>query len=234
VGPDLGSFAQVAHRHQLPVIVDAANQVPPLDNLKRFVAEGADLVAMSGGKAFRGPQSSGFLCGRRDLVASALLQQLDMDVSPSAWAPPKEFVHQPLHGVPRHGFGRGFKVGKEEIAGAVAALDVFVTQEPEYQRQWSERCRRFAASVADVGGVETVILGRETTGRVPLVEIVFPTPAKAATISRELREGMPSIHVNERRVGEGRLTFNPVGLDGGQEDVVADALRRLLGAGPAR
>jgi D-glucosaminate-6-phosphate ammonia-lyase len=227
-------FAQVAHRHRLPVIVDAANQVPPLDNLKRFVAEGADLVAMSGGKAFRGPQSSGFLFGRRDLVASALLQQLDMDVSPSAWTPPKEFVHQPLNGVPRHGFGRGFKVGKEEIAGAVAALDAFVTREPEYQRQWGERCRRFAAALIGVAGLETVPLGRETTGRVPLVELVFATPAKAATVSSELREGMPSIHLNERRVGEGRLTFNPVGLDEGQEDTVAAGIRRLLGAGPAR
>ena len=74
VGPDLAVFAQVAHRRRVPVIVDAANQVPPLENLRRFIAEGADLVAMSGGKAFRGPQSSGFLCGRRDLVASALLQ----------------------------------------------------------------------------------------------------------------------------------------------------------------
>jgi len=234
VGPDLAAFAQVAHRHRVPVIVDAANQVPPLENLKRFIAEGADLVAMSGGKAFRGPQSSGFLCGRRDLVASALLQQLDMDVSPSAWTPPKEFVRQPLNGVPRHGFGRGFKVGKEEIAGAVAALDVFVTREPEYQRQWSERCRRFAAALAGVAGVATVVLGRETTGRVPLVDLVFATPAKAATVSSELREGVPSIHLNERRVGEGRLTFNPVGLDDGQEDTVAAGVRRFLGAGPGR
>jgi membrane protein implicated in regulation of membrane protease activity len=123
VGPDLATVAQVAHRHDVPVIVDAANQVPPMLNLRRFVAEGADLVAMSGGKAFRGPQSSGLLCGRRDLVAAALLQQVDMDVAPASWTPPKEFVDKPLNGVPRHGFGRGFKVGKEEIAGAVAALD---------------------------------------------------------------------------------------------------------------
>ena len=109
-----------------------------------------------------------------------------------------------------------------------------MSQEPEYQRQWSERCRRFAESLAGVPGVETVVLGRETTGRVPLVEIVFSTPARAATISSELREGMPSIHLNERRVGEGRLTFNPVGLGEGQEDLVADALRRLFGTGPAR
>lgn len=234
VGPDLAAFAQVAHSHRVPVIVDAANQVPPLENLKRFIAEGADLVAMSGGKAFRGPQSSGFLCGRRDLVASALLQQLDMDVSPSAWTPPKEFVHRPLNGVPRHGFGRGFKVGKEEIAGSVAAIDAFVTREPEYQRQWSERCRRFAAALAGVAGVEAVVLGRETTGRVPLVELVFATPAKAAAVSVELRDGVPSIHLNERRVVEGRLTFNPVGLDDGQEDTVAAGVRRLLGAGPGR
>jgi L-seryl-tRNA(Ser) seleniumtransferase len=234
VGPDLAAFAQVAHRHRVPVIVDAANQVPPLENLKRFIAEGADLVAMSGGKAFRGPQSSGILCGRRDLVASALLQQLDMDMSPSTWTPPKEFVDRPLNGVPRHGFGRGFKVGKEEIAGAVAALDAFVAREPEYQRQWAERCRRFAAALADVAGVEAVVLGRETTGRVPLVELAFATPAKAAAVSAELRDGVPSIHLNERRVVEGRLTFNPLGLDDGQEDTVAAGVRRLLVAEPGR
>jgi seryl-tRNA(Sec) selenium transferase len=228
VGPDLATVAQVAHRHDVPVIVDAANQVPPMQNLKRFVAEGADLVAMSGGKAFRGPQSSGLLCGRRDLVAAALLQQVDMDVAPASWMPPKEFVDKPLNGVPRHGFGRGFKVGKEEIAGAVAALDAFVAKEPEYQKQWAERCRRFAAALAGAAGVEVVVISRETTGRVPLVEVVFSPPAKAAEVSRDLRDGVPSIHLNERRAGEGRLTFNPVGLDDGQEDLVAAGIRRRL------
>jgi L-seryl-tRNA(Ser) seleniumtransferase len=228
VGPDLATVAEVAHRHDLPVIVDAANQVPPMENLRRFITDGADLVAMSGGKAFRGPQSSGFLCGRRDLVASALLQQVDMDVAPSSWVPPKEFVQKPLNGVPRHGFGRGFKVGKEEIAGAVAALDAFVTGEPRYQAQWAERCRRFAAALAGVAGVETVLLPRETTGRVPLVEIVFTPAASAAQVSRRLRDGVPPIYLNERRVGEGRLTFNPVGLDDGQEDIVAAGIRRRV------
>ena len=63
----------------------------------------------------------------------------------------------------------------------------------------------------------------------PLVELVFPSAAKAAEVSRGLRDGVPSIHLNERRVGEGRLTFNPVGLDDGQEEVVAAGVRRLLG-----
>jgi D-glucosaminate-6-phosphate ammonia-lyase len=229
VGPDLAAVAQVAHRHELPVIVDAANQVPPMQNLRRFIADGADLVAMSGGKAFRGPQASGFLCGRRDLVASALLQQVDMDVAPSSWTPPKEFVDRPLNGVPRHGFGRGFKVGKEEIAGAVAALDAFVMKEPEYQAQWAERCRRFAAALAGIAGLEAIVVPREATGRVPLVEVAFTPAPKAAEVSRELRDGVPSIHLNERRAAEGRLTFNPVGLDDGQEDIVAAGIRRRLG-----
>ena len=229
VGPELAMVAQVAHGQNVPVIVDAANQVPPVQNLRRFIEEGADLVAMSGGKAFRGPQSSGFLLGRRDLVASALLQQVDMDVAPSSWTPPKEFVDRPLRGVPRHGFGRGFKVGKEEIAGAVAALDAFVAREPEYQAEWAARCRRFSEQLAGIAGVEAVVIPRETTGRVPLVEVIFTPPARAAQVSRELREGVPSIHLNERRVGEGRLTFNPVGLGSGQEDIVAAGIRRRLG-----
>ena len=229
VGPDLAMVVQVAHQHGVPVIVDAANQVPPMENLRRFIAEGADLVAMSGGKAFRGPQSSGFLCGRRDLVASALLQQVDMDVAPASWTPPKEFVQKPLNGVPRHGFGRGFKVGKEEIAGAVAALEAFTSKETDYQKQWADRCRGFAAALAGLAGVEAIIVPRETTGRLPLVELVFPSVAKAAEVSRGLRDGVPSIHLNERRVGEGRLTFNPVGLDDGQEEIVAAGVRRLLG-----
>jgi len=229
VGPDLATVAHVAHHHAVPVIVDAANQVPPMVNLTRFIAEGADLVAMSGGKAFRGPQSSGFLFGRRELVASALLQQVDMDVAPASWMPPKECVETPLNGVPRHGFGRGFKVGKEEIAGAVVALETFVSKEPEYQKQWANRCQRFAAAMKGLDGVEVIVLPRETTGRVPLVELVLSTASKAAEVSRGLREGVPSIHLNERRLSEGRLTFNPVGLDDGQEDIVSSGVRRLLG-----
>jgi L-seryl-tRNA(Ser) seleniumtransferase len=61
------------------VLVDAAAELPPLENLRRFLAEGADLVAFSGGKSIGGPQGSGILRGRRDLISAALLQQLDFD-----------------------------------------------------------------------------------------------------------------------------------------------------------
>jgi len=70
----------VARKHDLPVIVDAAAQLPPKANLTRFLSEGATLVAYSGGKAIRGPQGTGILCGEKELVVSALIQQLDMDI----------------------------------------------------------------------------------------------------------------------------------------------------------
>src|SRR5439155_5505345 len=116
LGPPFPEVTEVAHRHGLPVLVDAAAVLPPLERLRRFVADGADLVAVSGGKALRGPQSTGILCGRRELIAAAALQQLDMDVAPETWNPPPFLVPgDRLSGIPHHGIGRGFKAGKEEI-----------------------------------------------------------------------------------------------------------------------
>ena len=123
---DLPTVVAVCRANGVPLIVDAAAQLPPKENLRRFIAMGADLVAFSGGKALGGPQASGILAGRRDLVASALLQQLDMDVAPETWTPPKLIDRANLRGVPHHGIGRGFKAGKEEIVGLLTALDRFV------------------------------------------------------------------------------------------------------------
>lgn len=78
--PPLPEVVAAAHERGVPVVVDAAGQLPPASNLTRFISEGADLVCFSGGKTIRGPQSSGILCGRRDLISSAALQHLDQDV----------------------------------------------------------------------------------------------------------------------------------------------------------
>ncbi len=86
--PALPAVVAAAHAAGVPVLVDAAAQLPPASNLTQFVAEGADLVAFSGGKALRGPQGSGILCGRRDLIMAAALQMLDMDVDWEFWSPP--------------------------------------------------------------------------------------------------------------------------------------------------
>ncbi|HKK93366.1 MAG TPA: aminotransferase class V-fold PLP-dependent enzyme, partial [Longimicrobiales bacterium] len=124
--PPLEDFVRVAHAHDLPVLVDAAGELPPKENLRKFIATGADLVAFSGGKAIGGPQATGVLCGRKDLIQAVLLNHLDMDMDLSLWDPPEDLLPRDLlDALPRHGIGRGFKVGKEEIIGLLVALEQF-------------------------------------------------------------------------------------------------------------
>ena len=77
--PSIESVINIAKKHNLPVVVDAAAQLPPRENLRYFIEKGADLVAYSGGKAIKGPQSSGILCGKKEYISSVALQSLDMD-----------------------------------------------------------------------------------------------------------------------------------------------------------
>src|SRR5258708_6410061 len=90
--PTLPEVVAVAHAHGVPVLVDAAAQLPPAGNLRRFIAEGADLVVFSGGKALRGPQSSGILCGRRHLIPPPALPILHQATRPELWLPPADFI----------------------------------------------------------------------------------------------------------------------------------------------
>ena len=126
--PLLADVIRVAKEHGLPVLVDAAGEIPPVENLKRLVDLGADLVAFSGGKAMRGPQATGLLLGTRTLVGSALLQMLDMDDHLELWDPPSDLIDRTkFAGIPRHGIGRGFKVPKEEIIALLVALRLFIS-----------------------------------------------------------------------------------------------------------
>ena len=124
--PPLAELVVRAHKRGVCVLVDAAGELPPRDNLTTLVDTGADLVAFSGGKAIRGPQGTGILCGRRDLIAAAALQMLDLDEHWELWDPPRKFIDKSrLPGLPRHGIGRGMKVSKEEVVALLAALDLF-------------------------------------------------------------------------------------------------------------
>ena len=125
--PDLLSLVELAHSHGLPVLVDAAGELPPKSNLQAITATGTDLVCFSGGKAIRGVQSSGILCGRGDLISAAALQMLDMDDHWELWEPPANLIDKSrLSGIPRHGIGRGFKLSKEEIVALLTGLQLFV------------------------------------------------------------------------------------------------------------
>lgn len=127
----LKEVAEIAHAKGVPVIVDAAAELPPRSNLQKFIADGADLVAFSGGKAIGGPQSSGVLAGRRDLIDSVALQHQDMDVRAETWSKRHYIDEGRVRGVPTQGFGRALKVGREEVAGLITALKIFAAGKDE-------------------------------------------------------------------------------------------------------
>ena len=228
--PPLSAVVEVTRKHGVPVLVDAAAQLPPAENLRRFIADGADLVAFSGGKAIRGPQGTGILCGRRDLIASAALQQLDMDVRPETWSPPDGFISRAaLRGLPHHGIGRGFKVSKEEIVGLLVALERFVALDHAAEGAMQERLLALIeARLAGVPHIRTRLLAAAETGRDPLLELRLNEAAlgrSAFDVSLALQRGDPPVHLGERRASEGILLVNPVGLREGEEEIVAARIR---------
>jgi D-glucosaminate-6-phosphate ammonia-lyase len=201
---DLPTAASVCKAQGIPLIIDAAAQLPPKENLRRFISMGADLVAFSGGKALGGPQASGILAGRRDLVASALLQQLDMDVAPDTWTPPKLVDRANLRGVPHHGIGRGFKAGKEEIVGLLTALDRFIAADDAAANAVLQK--RLEAIAAALKGFDVTLVSAATTGRVPVLEVAV---RDALALSARLQKGDPPVHLSERHAARGVLTLDP-------------------------
>jgi L-seryl-tRNA(Ser) seleniumtransferase len=216
---DLPLAIATCHRRGVPVVVDAAAQLPPASNLTAFIAAGADLVVFSGGKAIGGPQSTGILAGRRDLVASALLQQLDMDVIPQRWSAP-DFVDRAKVPVPpHHGIGRGFKVGKEEIVGLLVALERFVaTDDLTRLRSIETRLRRIADALAGVDA-------RIVSGKVPVLEVgVGDAPAALGRLAAH----DPPVHVGERKADTGILIVDLQAVRPEDDAVLIAALRSAL------
>ena len=149
--PDITALADLAHRHELPLIVDAACALPPMENLTAFSRCGADLVAYSGGKHLGGPQASGILCGRADLIRSAWVQMVDMDVREGTWSLQHWIANGWLSRPPRHGIGRSMKVSKESIVGVMAALQRYAARDhaAEYSN-WQATIDNIYESVCDI------------------------------------------------------------------------------------
>src|SRR5262249_1734359 len=172
--PPLAELAKRAHARNLPVLVDAAGEVPPRSNLKDIIAAGADLVVFSGGKAIRGPQSTGILCGRRDLIGSAMLQMLDMDDHFDLWEPPAQLIDKSrLAGIPRHGIGRSLKVSKEQIAALLTALKLFTSG--AYDRELPVQRRHLEQIAAALNGlpVQCRVRVPDDGEGLPLLEIAL-------------------------------------------------------------
>jgi L-seryl-tRNA(Ser) seleniumtransferase len=229
---DLPVVAAVCRARGLPVIVDAAAQLPPKANLRLFVELGADLVAFSGGKAIGGPQASGILAGRRALVGAALVQQLDMDVAPETWHPPDLVDRGALKGVPHHGLGRGFKAGKEEIVGLLVALERFAAvDDAALNADRESRLARIAEALAALPGLRTRVVSASKTGRVPVLELAIDPAvvhASAIEVSARLQRGDPPVHLSERFAGRNVLIVDPQVLAPEDDALVIAAARRAV------
>jgi len=230
--PLLEEVVQVCRSREVPVLVDAAGQLPPASNLKKFIDQGADLVAFSGGKAIRGPQSTGILCGRKDFISSAALQHMDLDVVDELWQPSDHLIDRgQLPGIPHNGIGRPCKVGKEEIVGLLTAIRLFVDQDPAIRKaEWMRLLGALVESAGVLGRGELSLVEQPEGSEVPQVELKLLQDEgfSAMSLLRVLQESRPSIQANPSRVREGILIFSPQCLRDEDPAIIGQRLRALL------
>ncbi|MFN7996507.1 MAG: aminotransferase class V-fold PLP-dependent enzyme [Bryobacteraceae bacterium] len=229
----LEEFAAIAHRHKLPVLVDAAAELPPASNLKAFVSAGADLVAFSGGKHIRGPQASGILAGSRDLILSAALQHQDMDVFPKTWPLRALIENGTLAGPPHHGIGRGFKAGKEEIVGLLTALELYEKRDFEAERaRWTADIECVLSALHGIPGVSARLLYPQRNGREVPSAIIKVDPAAAGidahNVINALQSGEPPVCVFEKLADAGEIVVYPEALRPGEAAIIGRRLREIL------
>jgi len=232
----LRELCEIGRRHGLPVIVDAAAALPPAENLQRFIAEGADLVAFSGGKAIGGPQASGILVGRQALIESVALQQQDMDVYPATWTWRERYLASGrLPGPPHHGIGRPMKVGKEEIVGLVVALKRFLARDHESERR-DQRARlsTVADALAGIRGVRSELPQLDEGGGYPALRVYLDETLierSVESIIIELVEsGDPRVAVSQSWLDRRAIGIVASTLKPGEEAAVVQRLRATLGA----
>ncbi|HUG16012.1 MAG TPA: DegT/DnrJ/EryC1/StrS family aminotransferase [Thermomicrobiales bacterium] len=221
----LPPVVDVAHARGVPVIVDAAIALPPTTNLRRFIDDGADLVSFSAGKDMRGPQTAGFLAGRRDLIEPLALHHQDFAANDGVWEIGPELLS------PGHGLARPMKVGKEELVGALVALKMYAERDHEVELRAQEEAQRvIAASVPNAPGVK-VTTGREQTPghwvRVRLEPGVAPQSAQE--VVDRLANGEPRVMVAASVLGPpDTVTIGTATLQPGEAQIVARRLADIL------
>jgi L-seryl-tRNA(Ser) seleniumtransferase len=228
--PRIEQLAALAHRHGLPLIVDGAMALPPVENLRGIVRRGADLVAFSGGKHLRGPQASGILCGRADLIRSAWVQMVDMDVRRDTWSL-QEWVDEGwIPHPPRHGLGRAMKVGKESIAGLLVALEKYEDRDHAAELgQWHRSIEQLAEGLAPVQGVSTEKMFPAPNGQpFPVLMLNCLQHPAAATLVDRLRLHRPKIILNEDEECPATFYIYPMCLRPGEPEQIVSALRDIL------
>ncbi len=202
-------FIRIGKERGVPTMNDAASDATPKDNLWKYTKQGFDLVIFSGGKALRGPQASGLLLGRKDLIEASLPAMS-----------------------PFGGIGRGMKVGKEELCGVLAAVERYLKVDHEAEfRELEARVASIRAALKGVSGVQTDRHVPVIANEVPHVTVQWDETARglsAQQVSEKLLAGDPPIHV--QRPGKGQLLISVWMMRGDEHKIVGRRLREVLSA----
>ena len=201
-------FVRIAKKHNIPTFIDAAADVPPVENLFKFQKMGFDLVTFSGGKMIHGPQSAGLLLGRKDLITAARLN------------------HSPNEAP----IGRPMKVNKEEMFGMYAALKAYL--EKDHHKEWDDwlqRAKRIGNKLETVSTVKTeVVVNPGPANAFPSLFVSWDQTkikTKPKDVLVALKSGTPSIVANRH---DDTLIIGVVLLRPDQIDVVASRVKAIL------
>jgi L-seryl-tRNA(Ser) seleniumtransferase len=213
-------WVRVAHKHEVPCFNDAAADVPPISNLWNYTQMGFDLVTFSGGKGLRGPQCTGLLLGRKDLIEAA-----KQNNSPNS-----------------NTVGRGMKVAKEEVVGLVAAVDWFLSQDDAVmEAEYGKRAERIAQRLKSIPTIETKIFIPPVANHVPHLLISYDPQRIKITpteVMEQMRHGKPRIELNPATgggpvsaglaAGRNAIVVGVWMMQAGEELMVAQRLQEVL------
>ena len=209
-GVSLEETVKLGRKHGIPIFVDAAGNVLPRSNLKKYARSGADLIAVSGGKQIKGPNDTGILYGREDLIEMAKLQAS-----------------------PFNGLGRSMKVDRTQMVGLLVALRLFLGVTPEEEKvefsSWSDRAQWVVEELEDLEGVSKAEVVVPEPWNVRAM-VTFDDSISARDLAFSLRELDPSIWVETSMTGkrDNRLGIAFDCLNVGEEKEIVEALRAML------
>ena len=208
-GLPLSRVVDIAHAKNVPVIVDGASMVPPRANLKRYIEMGADLVTISGGKGIRGPQGSGLLFGRSDLVEAA-----------AANASPNQFL------------GRGMKVSKEQIMGFITALGIFVDEDEDKEMaHFRAVSQMIVDATIEIPGIEVSVVHDEHDFLIPTAVLKLGNswrgPSKDELL-QAMETGDPPIFLQGTFLPDEQIAVDPFNLAENEIEPLIHRLREEL------
>ncbi len=204
----LEKIIEIAKGRGVPVIVDAAAQLPPAENLWAYSEMGADLVIFSGGKSLAGPQNTGLIFGRKDLVAACRMM-----------------------GSPCYAIGRPMKVGREDIAGLMAALEYYLSGGEQAQVAHCEKLTEFLLErISSIAGLSAHRRFPNELGQA-LPEVVAELDEAALGLTREefirrLWEGDPRVEVGPD--GDRGFYLSPDPLQEEEAEILIERIKEVL------